>query len=82
MNLKQDQKRKLMNNFEKIVNYFKTKKQLRLDINEINGKILINKQIIEETRRRNEENYLYYKDQIIELTDNVNKKSSLQLFLL
>ena len=77
MNLKQDQKRKLMNNFEKIVNYFKTKKQLRLDINEINGKILINKQIIEETRRRNEENYLYYKDQIIELTDNVNKKSSL-----
>ena len=77
MNVKQDKKRKLMSNFEKIVKYFKLKKSLREEINEINGKILINKQIIEETRRRNEENYLYYKDQIIELTDNVNKKSSL-----
>ena len=77
MNVKQDKKRKLMSNFEKIVKYFKLKKSLREGINEINGKILINKQIIEETRRRNEENYLYYKDQIIELTDNVNKKSSL-----
>ena len=77
MNVKQDKKRKLMSIFEKIVKYFKLKKKLREEINEINGKILINKQIIEETRRRNEENYLYYKDQIIELTDNVNKKSSL-----
>ena len=77
MKVKQEQKRKLMNSFEKIMNYYTLKKKLRLSINDINGKILINKQIIEETRRRNEENYLYYKDQIIELTDNVNKKSSL-----
>ena len=77
MKVKQEQKRKLMNTFEKIINYFKLKKNLRLNINEINGKILINKQIIEEIRRRNEENYLYYKDQIVVFSDNINKKLSL-----
>ena len=66
MKVKQEQKRKLMSNFEKIIYYFKLKKKLRLNINEISGKILINKQIIEEIRRRNEENYLYYKDQIVD----------------
>ena len=77
MKVKQEQKRKLMNIFEKIMYYFKLKKKLRLNINEISGKILINKQIIEEIRRRNEENYLYYKDQIVVFSDNINKKLSL-----
>ena len=77
MNVKQEQKRKLMSNFEKIIYYFNLKKKFRLNINEISGKILINKQIIEEIRRRNEDNYLYYKDQIVDYSDNVNKKSSL-----
>ena len=77
MNVKQEQKRKLMSNFEKIIYYFNLKKKFRLNINEISGKTLINKQIIEEIRRRNEDNYLYYKDQIVDYSDNVNKKSSL-----
>ena len=77
MKVKQEQKRKLMNSFEKIINYFKLKKKFRLNINEISGKILINKQIIEEIRRRNEDNYLYYKDQIVVFSDNINKKLSL-----
>ena len=77
MKVKQEQKRKLMSNFEKIIYYFNLKKKFRLNINEISGKILINKQIIEEIRRRNEDNYLYYKDQIVDYSDNVNKKSSL-----
>jgi hypothetical protein len=46
-------------------------------MNKLNGKILINKQIIEETKRRNDENFLYYRDQIEEFSENVNKKTSL-----
>ncbi len=75
--LTQPQKNLLKQRIDKIKNYFNLKKNIHNEMNKLNGKILINKQIIEETRRRNEENYLYYKDQIIELTDNVNKKSSL-----
>ena len=39
--------------------------------------MLINKQIIEEIKRRRDEGYLMYKDQMTNLTESVNKKTSL-----
>ena len=76
-NLTQPQKRVLFGLYQKIEELFNLKKQLRKYQSEINGKILINKQIIEQSKLRNDENNLYYKDRISELQDNVNKKVSL-----
>lgn len=76
-NLTQPQKRVLFGLYQKIDKLFKYKKQLRKTQNEINSKMLINKQIIEQLKLRNEETHLYYKDRITELQDNVNKKVSL-----
>ena len=76
-NLTQPQKRVLFGLYQKIEELFKFKKKLRKYQSEINGKILINKQIIEQSKLRNDENNLYYKDRISELQDNVNKKVSL-----
>ena len=45
--------------------------------NEINSKILINKQIIEEIKRRRDEGYLMYKEQMTNLSESVTKKTSL-----
>ena len=59
------------------MNIFNEKKNIRKKINEINSKMLINKQIIEEIKRRRDEGYLMYKDQITNLTESVNKKTSL-----
>ena len=61
----------------KILNYFNEKKKIRKKINEINSKMLINKQIIEEIKRRRDEGYLMYKDQISNLSESVTKKTSL-----
>ena len=76
-NLKQPQKKALLDHFTQVQTLYQKKRRLRKQIGEINGKILINKQIIEEAKRRNDENHLYYKDQIAELDDNVSKKASL-----
>ena len=59
------------------MNIFNEKKNIRKKINEINSKMLINKQIIEEIKRRRDEGYLMYKDQITNLNESVNKKTSL-----
>ena len=53
------------------------KKKIRKKINEINSKMLINKQIIEEIKRRRDEGYLMYKDQMSNLSESVIKKSSI-----
>ena len=75
--LKENEKNKLISNINKIMNYFNEKKMIRKKINEINSKMLINKQIIEEIKRRRDEGYLMYKDQIANLSESVTKKSSL-----
>ena len=75
--LTQPQKNLLKQRIDKIKNYFNLKKNIHNEMNKLNGKILINKQIIEETKRRNDENFLYYRDQIEEFSENVNKKTSL-----
>ena len=77
LELKQTEKNKLISNINKISNYFNEKKKIRKKINEINSKMLINKQIIEEIKRRRDEGYLMYKDQISNLSESVTKKASL-----
>ena len=53
---------------------FNSKKENRLKIKNINGKILMNKQIIEEFKRGKDENIYIYKDQINNMDASVNKK--------
>ena len=77
LELKQNERNKLISNNNKITNYFNEKKNYRKKKNEINSKMLINKQIIEEIKRRRDEGYLMYKDQMTNLSDSVTKKTSL-----
>ena len=77
LHLKQTQKKKLISSLKNISNYFNEKKNYRKKKNEISSKILINKQIIEEIKRRRDEGYLMYKDQMTNLSENVTKKTSL-----
>ena len=77
LGMNETEKNKLLSNVNKILNYFNEKKKIRKKINEINSKMLINKQIIEEIKRRRDEGYLMYKDQISNLSESVTKKTSL-----
>ena len=77
LHLKQAQKKKLISSLKNIMNYFNEKKNNRKKKTEISSKILINKQIIEEIKRRRDEGYLMYKDQMTNLSENVTKKTSL-----
>ena len=77
LKLKQNQKKKLITSLKKITNYFNEKKACRKKKNEINSKMLINKQIIEEIKRRRDEGYLMYKEQMTNLSESVTKKISL-----
>ena len=75
--LKQDEKNKLSLILSKLSKYFNEKKNYKKKISEINSKMLINKQIIEEIKRRRDEGYLMYKDQITNLSESITKKTSL-----
>ena len=77
LQLNQTQKNKLISSIKKITNYFNDKKAYRKKKNEINSKMLINKQIIEEIKRRRDEGYLMYKEQTSNLSESVTKKTSL-----
>ena len=77
LKLKESEKNKLINSIKKITNYFNEKKNYRKKKNEINSKMLINKQIIEEIKRRRDEGYLMYKEQMTNLSESVTKKTSL-----
>ena len=46
MNLKENEKNKLLNSISKIYKFFNNKKEYRQTIKDLNGKILMNKQII------------------------------------
>ena len=54
--------------------FFNNKKENRQKIKNINGKILMNKQIIEEFKRGKDENIYIHKDQINNMEASVNKK--------
>ena len=77
LEIPQNQKEKLLKSLEKITNYFNKKKENRKKISEIQSKILINKQIIEEIKLGKDENYAIYKEQIENLSDANIKKASL-----
>ena len=77
LQMNQADKNKLASSIKKITNYFNEKKKYRKKKKEINSKMLINKQIIEEIKRRRDEGYLMYKDQMKNLSESVNKKTSL-----
>ena len=51
LGMNETEKNKLLSNMNKILNYFNEKKKIRKKINEINSKMLINKQIIEEIKK-------------------------------
>ena len=77
LELNQNEKNKLSSIISKISDYFKEKKKYRKIKSEINSKMLINKQIIEEIKRRRDEGYLMYKEQISNLSESVIKKTNL-----
>ena len=77
LKFKQPEKNKLIASLKQISNYFNEKKNYRKKKNEINSKMLINKQIIEEIKRRRDEGYLMYKEQMSNLSESVTKKTSL-----
>ena len=77
LEIPQNQKVKLLKSIEKITEYFNKKKENRKKINEIQSKILINKQIIEEIKLGRDENCVVYKEQIANLSDANIKKASL-----
>jgi len=77
LKFKQPEKNILIASLKQISNYFNEKKNYRKKKNEINSKMLINKQIIEEIKRRRDEGYLMYKEQMSNLSESVTKKTSL-----
>ena len=76
LDLNENEKNKLLNSLSNIFKYFNYKKENRQTIKDINGKILMNKQIIEEIKRRKDENLFFYKDQIKNMEASVNKKGA------
>ena len=68
-------KNKSMNEkIEKIINLYNKRKEIRKRKKEIKSKILMNNQIIEEYKRRNEENLEFYSRQYKSVCDALEKK--------
>jgi hypothetical protein len=75
--IKQNNKKKLIDTLERIKLLFNEKKKYRKEGVDISSKILINKQIIEEIKRRYNENIIFQNDKISNFKENVNKKTIL-----
>lgn len=71
-----EQRKFIKSYIEKIKELFNKKKTLREDKIKLRGKLLMDKQIMEEFRRRNEENNAYYQEQVEEHKENLEKKDS------
>jgi len=76
LSLSDKNKKILQNNIQKIYKYFNNKQEYRFKIKNINSKILMNKQIIEEIKRRKNEIVFMHKDQITNMENSVNKKGN------
>ena len=74
--ISQKNKKILLEKFEKIYKYYNNKQEYRFKIKNINSKILMNKQIIEEIKRRKDEIVFMHKDQINNMQNSVNKKGN------
>ncbi len=78
---KKSESNELVNIISDIRKKFDLKKHLRKETSKIKGKILIEKQIIEEHKRKFDENDEYYKDQIKEFEENrENKEEYIKVF--
>ena len=75
--INQKNKKKLIDTLDRIKLLFNEKKQYRKDSVNISSKILINKQIIEEMKRRIKENIIYQNDKLSNYRESVNKKGFL-----
>jgi hypothetical protein len=81
INLKEEDKNKLIQKFKNLQNLFDKKKTLFKKKKDINGKILINNQILEENKRIKNENINSYKEEYEELmTNNIRKELRLKKF--
>ena len=76
LNLNDKNKKTLLNHVQKIYKYFNNKQEYRYKIKNINSKILMNKQIIEEIKRRKDEIVFMHRDQITNMENSVNKKGN------
>ena len=76
LNLNDKNKKTLLNHVQKIYKYFNNKQEYRYKIKNINSKILMNKQIIEEIKRRKDEIVFMHKDQVTNMENGVNKKGN------
>ena len=76
LNLNDKNKKTLLNHVQKIYKYFNNKQEYRYKIKNINSKILMNKQIIEEIKRRKDEIVFMHKDQVTNMENSVNKKGN------
>ena len=76
LNLSEKEKKSLLNKVEKIYIYFNNKQEYRYKMKNIQSKILMNKQIIEEIKRRKDEIVFIHKDQINNMQNSVTKKGN------
>ena len=76
LSLSDKNKKILQNNIQKIYKYFNNKQEYRFKIKNINSKILMNKQIIEEIKRKKNEIVFMHRDQITNMENSVNKKGN------
>jgi hypothetical protein len=76
IDMKQEEKTKIFKVLQRIKDLFNKKKYLKNEKMNLRGKVLMDKQIMEECRRRNEENSAYYEEQIEEFKENADKKES------
>ena len=74
LTLKEEEKQKLLNSISTIYKYFNNKKEYRQNIKNLSGKKLMNKQKIEEKKRRKDDNIFFYADQIHNMEGSVTKK--------
>jgi len=72
------EKHDCMKNLKKIIALFEKKKNLFTERGKIRSKLLMDQQILEEHRRRNEENHAYYQEQIDEYKENIEKKEEFE----
>jgi len=69
-----DQKHSILQTIKKIKILFEKKKKLRKDKGKMRSKLLMDQQILEEFKRRSEENNAYYQEQVDEINENIEKK--------
>lgn len=74
--LEDEQKQDLLKKIEQTKSIYERKKKLLEEKTSLRGKLLMDKQILEESRRRNEENSAYFEEQMSEISENIEKKES------